>query len=73
MIKYPVTRKKLEQLIEQKKPGWLARAAERTDQFLASGSFDETSSIWSEVKPVYMQLQGLGRVDNHLSENGPTG
>ncbi|MBS0202149.1 MAG: hypothetical protein JSS49_04555 [Planctomycetes bacterium] len=61
MIKYLVTRKKLEELIEAEKPGWLKRAADRTEQFRASGSFDEASSIWSEVKPVYMRLQGQGK------------
>ena len=47
----------IETLIEQQKPGWLARAATRTAGFKALGKYDESSGIWSEIKPVYMRLQ----------------
>jgi hypothetical protein len=58
MIGYRITRAALENLIETSVPGWLARAAVRTAGFAALGRYEESSSIWSEVKPVYMQLQG---------------
>ena len=58
MIRYPVTHTKLKGLIESHKPGWLARASERTESFKQLGRYKESSSIWSEVKAVYMTLQG---------------
>ena len=57
MIQYPISRSSLENLIEQERPGWLARAASRTAAFKAAGKYEESSSIWSEVKSVYMRLQ----------------
>lgn len=58
MIGYKISRKDLEKLIEDQVPGWMARAKKRTADFVAAGSYSETSSIWSEVKVVYMRLQG---------------
>jgi hypothetical protein len=58
MIRYPISRKGLEALITAEKGDWLVRAQERTDQFRAIGRYEEKSSIWSEVKVVYMRLQG---------------
>lgn len=58
MIAYRFTQTALRQAIEAEVPGWLARAAERTKQFVAAGRYEETSTIWSEVKVVYMRLQG---------------
>jgi hypothetical protein len=61
VIRYSISREELERLIEEEKRGWLARAAERTEKFRAAGSFQESKSIWSEVKPVYMRLQGQSK------------
>lgn len=58
MIRYKISRKDLEALIEAEVPGWTARAKKRTAHFAALGKYDEASSIWSEVKVVYMRLQG---------------
>ena len=58
MIGYRVSRQRLRQLIEKAVPGWLNRAKERTAQFRKAGKYGETSSIWSDVKAVYMRLQG---------------
>ena len=58
MIGYRISRKDLEKRIETQVPGWMARAKKRTADFVAAGKFTETSSIWSEVKVVYMRLQG---------------
>lgn len=57
MIRYPVSLTELESQVEVEKPGWLARAKDRTSQFRTAGKFEEESSIWSEVKVVYMRLQ----------------
>ena len=57
MIQYAITLPELEQRIEQEKAGWLARAQSRKNDFAALGHYEESSSIWSEVKAVYMRLQ----------------
>lgn len=57
MIQYKVSKQDIEALVEQETPGWLARAALRTSAFAASGNYDESAGIWSEVKAVYMRLQ----------------
>ena len=58
MIGYSITRKELEALIEEEKPGWLKKAAIRTAVFRKNGKYEEKSNVWSEIKPVYMKLQG---------------
>lgn len=58
MIGYRISLKDLEGLIEKEKPGWLGRAKLRTKDFKHKGFYEEASSMWSEVKPVYMRLQG---------------
>lgn len=57
MIQYPISRQQLEQLIEIERPGWIERARNRTNNFSDLGYYHESSSIWSEVKVVYMRLQ----------------
>jgi hypothetical protein len=57
MIQYSISQNQLDHLLEQEHPGWLARAEERTDNFAILGHYEESSSIWSEVKVVYMRLQ----------------
>lgn len=58
MIAYQITQADLEIQIEQESPGWLQKAAARTAGFRKKGAYEEKSSIWSEVKSVYMRLQG---------------
>lgn len=58
MIQYRLSLHELTTQIEAACPGWLARAEQRTAAFRAQGSYAEASTIWSEVKPVYMRLQG---------------
>jgi len=58
MIDYPITRAELEAKIDAVSATWRTRAAERTSKFLAAAKYDEESSIWSQVKQVYMTLQG---------------
>lgn len=61
MIRYSVSLKDLRSRIEAQTPGWLARAALKTEEFRAKGRYEEPSSIWSEIKAVYMRLQGQGK------------
>jgi hypothetical protein len=58
MIGYRIARADLEALIKTEKPDWLDRAKERTEKFREKGFYEEDSTIWSEIKPVYMRLQG---------------
>ena len=58
MIGYPVKRRDLEDLIAQQSATWLGRAETKTEEFRNQGFYQESSSIWSEVKVVYMRLQG---------------
>ena len=58
MIRYDVTLGELREMVEMYAAGWTARARERTEALRAAGRYAESSSIWSEVKPVFMQLQG---------------
>lgn len=64
MIGYRISKAQLEALINTEVPGrgnqpsWLQRAATKTTEFRNKGFYGESSSIWSEVKVVYMRLQG---------------
>lgn len=55
MIRYLITLDELKDLIGK---DWLRKAKMRTTKFRNKGYFDEKSSIWSEIKPIYMKLQG---------------
>lgn len=57
MIRYPIKVSELKALVKQESKTWLQRAKDRTNQFRAIGKYDERSSIWSEIKGVYMKLQ----------------
>jgi len=59
MIRYPLRPDVWRKQIEDVSAGWLTRAAERTEVFRAAGHFDERSSIWAQVKRVYMEAQGF--------------
>lgn len=61
MISYKISLNELRDLIELHKPNWLERAKERTENFKILGAYEESSSIWSEIKEVYFQLQGEGK------------
>ena len=56
MIRVPIARNKLEALIEEKNPGWLARAKTKTAEIENSHN-RQITNIWSPIKPVYMTLQ----------------
>jgi len=57
MIQYSISKRQLKSLIDKEKPGWLARAKTRTAKFKTLGRYEENSSIWSEIKKVFMRLQ----------------
>lgn len=59
MIRYPVHPRQLTAHVEQQRPGWIDRAAERTERFRQVGRYDERGGIWSEIKRAYMELQGF--------------
>lgn len=58
MIRYSITRQNLETQIESECPKWLAKATQRTEKFKVLGYYEEDSPIWSDVKIVFMRLQG---------------
>lgn len=58
MIAYRITQAELERRIEAASPGWLQKAATRTAGFRQKAFYEESCTIWSDVKSVYMRLQG---------------
>jgi hypothetical protein len=59
MIRYTILERHLRSQVELARPGWLERAAQRTESFRDAGFYDESSGIWSEIKTEYMELQGF--------------
>ena len=57
MIRINAKESTIKERILQNKPTWLDRASQRTEDFRAAGSYNERSSIWSEIKEIYMDLQ----------------
>ncbi len=50
MIRIPITETELNRQIEAQVPGWLNRATRRTEGFRQRGRYQESATIWSEVK-----------------------
>lgn len=57
MIRYRASAEEIAALVTKEVPGWHDNAAKRTAKLIAAGTFDESSHIWSQVKPVFMQVQ----------------
>lgn len=57
MIRYDISYDELANRITEHKASWLRRARERTETFIEKKKYTESSSIWSEIKSVYMDLQ----------------
>ena len=57
MIRYPATLDSLRERIKDEVPGWLASARRKTGRFRKLKRYSEESPTWSEVKPVFMELQ----------------
>ncbi len=58
MIAIRIEKIALRYLVEQVKSGWLERAEERTNNLTQLGRYEESSSIWGEIKEVFFDLQG---------------
>jgi hypothetical protein len=59
MIRYAVTQTELRQRINEFAPAWLDKARERTEAYRVAGRYlRPPSDIWSDIKRVYMDLQG---------------
>lgn len=59
MIRIDVGSRELKSEVEAFKPGWIGRAKIRTANFITNENYEESSSIWSEIKPVYMKVQAF--------------
>jgi len=57
VIRYNISKRDLKAAVEALKPGWLKRARQRTQAFKKQGFYKESSSIWSEIKAVYIKHQ----------------
>lgn len=57
MIGYRTSRTAICNAIAAQEPMWLGRAADRTKGFVAAKKYEEKSSIWADVKVVYMRIQ----------------
>lgn len=59
MIRIPLSADKLKKLIDIESPTWLAKAKKKTKEAIAAGRVAGNDGIWSEIKDVYMELQGF--------------
>jgi hypothetical protein len=57
VIGYRISRTELCDDITAENPKWLTRAVERTAVFTKAKKYAEKSSIWADVKAVYMRIQ----------------
>jgi hypothetical protein len=53
----PATSAALEALVDAKNATWRTRAAARTTALVAAATYNENTSIWGEIKSVFMVLQ----------------
>lgn len=58
MIRHAIAPPSLADRIDKLSPKWRTRAARRIVKFRTAKCYREKTSIWSEVKPVYMLVQG---------------
>lgn len=59
MIRYPLRPKRWVSLVEEESRTFLERAKERTATFREKKLYDEAKGIWSDIKRVYMEVQGF--------------
>ncbi|WP_144579262.1 hypothetical protein [Agrobacterium sp. DE0009] len=57
MIRHQFDIAAVEEAVAELDANWLNKARKRTAKFIAQKAYEEASSIWSTVKPVYMRLQ----------------
>ncbi len=58
MVRFSITETELRRRIEKEVPGWLSRAETETRKIVINGPPKHFPSLWSEIKQVYMALQG---------------
>jgi hypothetical protein len=58
MIRYEITAAELNARIDKLAPSWRAAARRKTSAFQTAGEYKEKKGSWSEIKPVFMELQG---------------
>ena len=58
MIRYgAATAQRISNDVAAHDPGWLAKARQRTLDLIAAGKYVKASSLWGDIKLVYMKLQ----------------
>lgn len=57
MVRYPVGRQELIDLINTERPTWIGRAQTRTAAYALARDYTGGSEFWGEIKDVYIQLQ----------------
>ncbi len=57
MIRYGVTAAEIEAAVDAIDARWRANASTRAERIRRAGSYDEPSSTWSAVKPVFIDIQ----------------
>jgi hypothetical protein len=57
MIRYSASTEDIRDKIRASVPGWFDRAQVRTEKSIKDEKFADRAPIWSEVKPVFMELQ----------------
>lgn len=58
MIRFAITKDELYERIDEEVASWRKRAAERQKEINKKKRVDEDDGIWSEIKRVFMELQG---------------
>ena len=57
MVRYPVGRQQLLDLINLTNPTWIARAKQRTKEYGVARNYTGGSEFWGDIKQVYIDLQ----------------
>lgn len=57
MIRYQITLTDLVDRINALRPNWIARAAARTNDYIAAQDYTGGTDFWGEVKTIYIELQ----------------
>ncbi len=58
MVRFSITETELRQRIDEEAPGWHSKAQAQTAKITAAGTLSRFPNLWSEIKQVYMTLQG---------------
>lgn len=58
MIRHRITKRELLDAIDHERPGWRDRADSRIDELEALATWADRGRIWTDIKGVYMRLQG---------------